>query len=98
MANIEKRSNGVWRARYCDDAGKLHTRHLPPQGRRQGVDRHGHGLSRARRYGSEDARTTVEQWCATWLKGYATRRASTVREARVQSAQIKQGVWVDAAR
>jgi len=55
MANIEKRSNGVWRARYCDDAGKQHKRHFPQQGRGQGVDRHGHGLSRAGQLnGSED--------------------------------------------
>jgi hypothetical protein len=29
MSNIEKRSNGVWRARYYDDAGKQHARHFP---------------------------------------------------------------------
>ena len=28
MANIDKRSNGVWRARYYDDAGKQHARHF----------------------------------------------------------------------
>jgi integrase len=35
------------------------------------------------------ARTTVAEWCETWLAGYATRRASTVRQARVHVAQIK---------
>ena len=34
------------------------------------------------------ARTTVEEWCATWLEGYATRRPSTVRQARVHVNQI----------
>lgn len=34
------------------------------------------------------ARTTVEQWCASWLAGYATRRPSTVRQARVHVKQI----------
>jgi hypothetical protein len=34
------------------------------------------------------ARTTVEQWCTTWLEGYATCRPSTVRQARVHVAQI----------
>ena len=29
MSNIEKRPNGVWRARYYDDAGKQHARHFP---------------------------------------------------------------------
>jgi integrase len=28
MANIEKRPNGVWRARYYDEAGKQHARHF----------------------------------------------------------------------
>jgi hypothetical protein len=34
------------------------------------------------------ARTTVSEWCETWLAGYATRRPSTVRQARVHVAQI----------
>ena len=34
------------------------------------------------------ARTTVNEWCETWLAGYATRRPSTVRQARVHVAQI----------
>jgi integrase len=35
------------------------------------------------------ARTTVASWCDTWLAGYATRRPSTVRQARVHVRQIK---------
>lgn len=35
------------------------------------------------------ARTTVRQWCATWLDGYGTRRPKTVRQARVHIAQIE---------
>lgn len=34
------------------------------------------------------ARTTVREWCATWLAGYRTRRAGTVRQAEVHIAQI----------
>ena len=34
------------------------------------------------------ARTTVAEWCSTWLAGYATRRPRTVRQARVHVAQI----------
>jgi integrase len=37
----------------------------------------------------KDARVTVGQFCDIWLKGYATRRPSTVRQARVHVAQIK---------
>ena len=32
---------------------------------------------------------TVGEWCDTWLEGYATRRPSTVRQARVHVARIK---------
>ena len=28
MASIKKRTDGVWRARYRDDAGKEHARHF----------------------------------------------------------------------
>lgn len=35
------------------------------------------------------ARTTVREWCATWLDGYGTRRGTTVRQARVHIAQIE---------
>jgi integrase len=34
------------------------------------------------------ARTTVAEWCETWLTGYATRRPRTVRQAQVHVAQI----------
>jgi len=34
------------------------------------------------------ARMTVGEWCATWLEGYSTRRASSVRQARVHLALI----------
>jgi len=34
------------------------------------------------------ARVTVEQWCATWLAGYETRRPSTVRQGRVHLRQV----------
>lgn len=39
--------------------------------------------------GPKSARTTVEQWCDTWLAGYATRRKSTVRQDRTHISQIK---------
>jgi integrase len=34
------------------------------------------------------AKTTVKQWADTWLDGYGTRRASTVRQAKVHLEQI----------
>lgn len=35
------------------------------------------------------AKVTVGAWCDTWLAGYATRRESTVRQAKVHIQQIK---------
>lgn len=37
----------------------------------------------------KDAKTTVEQWCDLWLQGYATRRDSTVRQARTHVSLIR---------
>ena len=34
------------------------------------------------------ARTTVAEWCETWLDGYATRRPRTLRRAQVHVVQI----------
>ena len=36
-----------------------------------------------------DARKTVGEWCDEWLAGYASRRASTVRQAKVQIRLIR---------
>lgn len=35
------------------------------------------------------ARITIAEWCKTWLSGYATRRPSTVRQAKIHVAQIE---------
>ena len=34
------------------------------------------------------ARITVAEWCATWMDGYGSRRASTVRQAQVHISRI----------
>ena len=92
MANIDKRLNGVWRARYYDEAGKQHARHFPRKVDAQSwLDTVTASVVRGDYVDPKTARTTVEQWCATWLEGYATRRASTVRQARVHIAQINKG-------
>ena len=89
MANIEKRSNGVWRARYYDDAGKQHARHFPRKvDAKAWLDTVTASVVRGDYVDPKTARTTVEQWCATWLQGYQTRRVSTVRQARSHIGQI----------
>ena len=81
-----------YRARFKDAAGKEVTRAFPDKEK-----------SKAQRWLDEvttsqvtgtyvdpkTARTTVAQWCETWLAGYATRRPRTVRQAQVHIAQIE---------
>jgi integrase len=89
MASIARRPDGRWRARYRDDAGKEHARHF---GRKVDAQRWLDEVTTAVTTGTyvdpKTARTTVGEWCETWLAGYATRRPSTVRQARVHIAQI----------
>ena len=89
MASIKRRENGQWRARYRDDAGKEHARHFARRIDAQGwIDTVTSSLVQGTHVDPKTARMTVEAWCTTWLAGYATRRASTVRQARVHIAQI----------
>jgi integrase len=37
----------------------------------------------------ENAKTTVAQWCDTWIVGYGTRKPSTVRQAKTHIKRIK---------
>lgn len=89
MASIAKRPNGSWRARYRDSGGKEHARHFT---RKMDAQRWLDGQTAAMVTGTHvdprTARTTVEEWCGVWLEGYATRRPSTVRQARVHVRQI----------
>jgi integrase len=90
VASIAKRPHGQWRARYRDAAGKEHARHFT---RKVDAQRWLDGVTSSVVTGTyvdpKTARTTVEQWCDSWLAGYGTRRASTVRQAGVHLAQIK---------
>lgn len=84
MANIAKRNDGRWRARYRDGEGKEHARHFQ---RKIDAQRWLDGVTAAQVRGDyvdpKTARTTVDEWCQTWLAGYGSRRASTVRQAEV---------------
>lgn len=90
MASIgPKRPDGKYRARYRDGAGKEHSKHFVRKvDAQQWLDGQTASLVTGTHVDPRTARTTVEQWCDTWLDGYATRRRSTVRQARVHIAQI----------
>jgi integrase len=89
MASITKRPDGKWRARYRDAAGKEHSRHFDRKiDGQQWLNTVTASVVRGDYVDPQTARTTVEAWCASWLEGYGTRRASTVRQAEVHVAKI----------
>lgn len=90
MANIEKRPNGVWRARYYDSAGRQHARHFKRRvDAKKWLDEVTASVVTGSYVEPKVARTTVSDWCDSWLIGYGTRRRSTVRQAGVHVNVIK---------
>jgi integrase len=83
MASIKKRPDGRWRARYRDAAGKEHARHFARKidGQRW-LDEVTTSVVTGMYVDPKTAKTTVTDWCATWLRGYENKRPSTVRQAR----------------
>lgn len=89
MASIAKRTDGRWRARYRDLEGREHARHFTRKiDAQRWIDSVTASLVRGDYTDPDTARTTVAEWSATWLQGYATRRPSTVRQAEVHLARI----------
>lgn len=90
MASIKKRPDGQWRARYRDAAGKEHSRHFARKVDGQAwLDTVTSSVVTGTYVDPKTARTTVGEWCDSWLEGYGTRRASTVRQAEVHVAKIR---------
>lgn len=89
MASIKKRTDGIWRARYRDQAGREHAKHFSRKvDAQRWLDEVTTAVVTGTYVDPKTARTTVEEWCASWLAGYGTRRASTVRQGRVHVARI----------
>lgn len=91
MASIKKRPDGVWRARYRDDAGKEHARHFRRKVDAQAwLDEIVSSVVTGTYVDPATAKMTVGEWCDQWLVGYGTRRPSTVRQAKVHVKIIKE--------
>jgi integrase len=89
MASIKRRPDGQWRARYRDLEGREHARHFARRvDGQKWLDERTAALIAGTHVDPKTARTTVADWCSTWLDGYGTRRPSTVRQARVHVALI----------
>ena len=90
MASISKRDNGSWLARYRPVVGgaqkcRTFSRKVDAQ---RWIDEATASIVTGQYVDPKTARTTVEQWCATWLEGYRSRRPGTVKMARVHIAHI----------
>lgn len=90
MASIKKRPDGQWRARYRDDGGHEHAKHFTRKTDAQDwLDEQTAKLVAGTHVSPRTARTTVGEWCDTWLAGYRSKRKSTVRQAEVHLARIR---------
>jgi integrase len=103
MASIQKReSDGMYRARYRDPSGKEHAKHFRRKvDAQRWLDQQTASMVVGTWVHPKTAKMTAGEWCDTWLAGYATHRASTVRQAQVHVDRIKKefgGVPLSAIR
>lgn len=90
MASISKRADGKWRARYRDHEGKEYARHFARKvDAQRWLDEQASKLVNGTHIDPKVARTTVNEWCDTWLEGYRVHRASTVRQAETHLVRIR---------
>lgn len=92
MASIDKRPNGTWRALYRpvpNGPQKVRSFQRKVDAQRWLDEVTASILTTGQYLDAKTARTTVGEWCDTWLAGYATRRPRTVVQARVHISQIK---------
>lgn len=89
MASIQKRTDGRWRARYRDHAGKEHARHFARKidGQRW-LNEVTATIVTGAYVDPKSAQTTVREWSEVWLKGYENNRPATVRQARTHLKRI----------
>jgi integrase len=90
VASIKKRPDGVYRARYRDDADREHARHFARRADAQRwLDEQTAKLIGGTHVEPRQACTTVAEWCDTWLAGYQGHRTSTVTQAQVHLVRIR---------
>jgi integrase len=90
VASIKQRPDGRYRARYRDPSGKEHAQHFRlKRDAQKWLDQETAKIEIGSWVAPKTAKTTVAQWCDTWLKAYASRKRSTVRMAEVHIAKIK---------
>lgn len=77
MANIAKRPNGQWRARYRDHAGNEHSRHFPRKVDAQDwLDEVTASVVTGSYIDPKSAKVTVADYAATWQAGHVGREGT----------------------
>ena len=90
MASVNKRPDGKWRARYRDADDKEHARHFATKREGQAwLNSVAVSLVNGTYIDPKTAKTTVGEWCATWVRGYESKRKSTVKQARSHLKHIE---------
>jgi hypothetical protein len=90
MSSIRQRPDGSYRARYRDLSRKEHAKHFRlKRDAQRWLDQETAKIETGSWVAPKTAKTTVAQWCQTWLKAYASRKSSTVRMAEVHIGKIK---------
>lgn len=89
MGSVVKQAAGGYRARYRDATGKEHGRRFKKatEARAWVADQEA-AVRRGDHVDTKTARMTVDAWLEKWLEGYASRRASTLRQAKVHARVI----------
>ncbi|WP_460356697.1 tyrosine-type recombinase/integrase [Mycobacterium sp. ZZG] len=85
-----RNGNGMrWLARYVDERGKEHSKSFArkPDAQRW-LDGQTAAVVTGNHVAPRNAQMTVQQWCDTWIQGYAVNRESTVRQARTHIKHI----------
>lgn len=89
MASIQKRPDGRWRARYRDESGKEHARHFARKvDAQKWQDEVTASIVAGTYVDPKAAQTTVYEWSVIWLRGYESKRPSTVRQAKTHLKRI----------
>jgi integrase len=88
--SVKRRPDGKWRARYRDAEGHEHAKHFDRKIDAQTWEREQLSkLDAGTWVHPKQAALTVGEWCDTWLAGYATKRASTFRQASTHLKLIR---------
>ena len=78
MANVARRADGRWRARYRDEIGKEHAKHFTRKvDAQRWLDEVASAVVTGTYTDPDRSRITVEQWAAQWLEGQVQLKPST---------------------